>query len=228
VRSLPPRLCVSLLCVVAVSACGEDSEKRYAGLEVAQVKLEDGPGYRLRYLKPPWEGVADDPLVTGKQLEVPFGESSRCDRADAACLAVEPKSSAVLEIDRASVSNSPDVITYPKYRLEASVVRCAEGTLPSQDLCADHLAREDGAGRKAAGTDEVYSTEDGENDFGQHYRELLGRNVDSRRYRRIVYFATDDREVSVRVFLEANPSLAEDEVTRMVHAFEVLPADEEP
>jgi hypothetical protein len=192
---------------------------------VAQVSRSDGPGYRLRYLDPPWELIDDDPLATGKQLQVPFGASPDCAAKSAMCLAVEPKTSTVLEIDRPSpVPAGADVITYPKYRAEASVVRCPAGMLASTDVCADALANADATGRASAeGDDDVFSApEDGENDFDQHFRELNAQNRDSLRYRRIVYFATEDREVAVRLFLEANPSLKEEEVTRMIHAFEVV------
>jgi hypothetical protein len=214
-----------------VFGCGQDSEKRYAGLEVAQVSPAGAPGYRLRYLDPPWELVDDDPLATGKLSEVPFGASTNCGASSAECLAVEPKSSTVLEIDRPSpVAPDEDVITYPKYRAEASVVRCPPGSLASTDLCADSLAEADAAGRATEeGGDDVFAApEDGENDFGQHFRELNAKNRDSLRYRRIVYFATEDREIAVRLFLEANPSLKEKEVTRMIHAFEVVEQKEQP
>ena len=229
-RRLAPGLCVPLLCVVAVFGCGEDSEKRYAGLDVAQVSLEGGPGYRLRYLAPPWETVDDDPLATGKTSQVPFGASTNCSAQGAMCLAVVPKSSSVLEIDGSSVTDDPNVINYPKYRAEASVVVCPAGSLASQDLCADFLANADATGRNTEeGGDDVFAPpEDGENDFGQHFREVNARNLETFRYRRIVYFATSDREIAVRLFLEANPSLKEKEVTRMIQAFEVVEQEEQP
>jgi hypothetical protein len=213
-----------------VFGCGEDSEKRYAGLEVAQVSPEDGPGYRLRYLHPPWDGVPDDPLATDEVSAVPFGASSDCSAKSAMCLAVEPKTNTVLEIDRPAIMpDDPDTFTYPKYRAEASVVRCPAGTLASKDVCADYLANADATGRDTEVGDDVFSgPEDGENDFKQHFREFNAKNRESLRYRRIAYFATSDREIAVRLFLEANPSLKDEEVTRMIHAFEVVEPEEQP
>jgi hypothetical protein len=223
VRSLAHCLVVSLLGLVG-SSCGQDAEQRYAGLDVASVRPPDSPGYRVRYLSPPWERVSDDPLVTGKNLLVPFGESEVCGEGHDTCRMAEAKSGLVLEIDKQSPTQDNGVITYPKYRLEAALLRCAADELPAADECADHLAEQDVLGRKT-GDDLVIKQEDGENDSGQRFRNILTQSKSSYRYRRIVYFVTGERLLTLRLLFEANPSLAEPEVTRMVQAVQVLEAE---
>jgi hypothetical protein len=226
VRSLAHCLVVLLLGLLAC-ACGQDAEKRYAGLEVAQVRLPSGHGYRVRYLSPPWELSEDDPLATGKNLLVPFGTSAVCGAGNDGCRLAEAGSGVVLEIDKQSPTQENGTITYPKYRLEAAFLRCDAGELAAADPCAEHLAREDVLGRKdEAGDDLIIKQEDGANDWGQPFRDILTQSKESLRYRRIVYFTTSDRLLTLRLLFEANPSLAEREVTRMVQATQLF--DTEP
>jgi hypothetical protein len=227
VRSLAHCLVVSLVGLLA-SSCGQDAEKRYAGLEVARVQLPSGHGYRVRYLSPPWERLDDDPLVTGKNLLVPFGPSEICGGRNDTCRSAEAKSGVVMEIDKQSPTQDNGTITYPKYRLEAAFLRCDAGELPAADKCADHLAEQDVLGRRSTdGDDLIIKQEDGENDWGQPFRDILTQSQSSLRYRRIVYFATSDRLLALRLLFEANPSLAEREVTRMVQACQLFDAEPE-
>jgi hypothetical protein len=229
VRSLAHCGVVLLLGLLAC-ACGQDAEKRYAGLSVAQVQLPSGHGYRVRYLAPPWERISSDPLVTGKNLLVPFGSSEICGAGNDGCRMAVAGSGVVLEIDKQSPTLESGTITYPKYRLEAAFLRCDAAELPLADECADYLAREDVLGRRdaEAGDDLIIKQESGSNDWGQSFRDILTQSKESLRYRRIVYFVTSDRLLALRLLLEANPSLAEREVTRMVQAtqlFDTQPAE---
>jgi hypothetical protein len=225
VRQLSPRLCVFLL-GLALLSCGQDAEKRYAGLSTVSIALPSGgAGYLLRYLAPPWEGVDDDPQVTGMESKVPFGASQECTSSKAACLTIEAHSASVLEIERQSLVPEEDgTIVFPKYRLEAAFVRCTADMLAAKDECYAVLGRMDQVGRETDPNtdDRVFSGKSDKNDAGQPFYEFQSVTVLNQRYRRIAYFSTDDRLLAVRVFMEANPSLAEEEVTRMLHAFEIV------
>jgi hypothetical protein len=184
-----------------------------------------GAGYLLRYLAPPWEVVDDDPQVLGMETKVPFGASQECTSSKAACLGLEPHTASVLEIERQSLVPRDDgTIVFPKYRLEAAFVRCSADKLAASDQCYAFLGKADQVGRDTDPDtdDRVFSGKSAKNDAGQPYYEFQSVTLMNQRYRRIAYFATDDRLLAVRVFMEANPSLAEEEVTRMLHAFEIV------
>jgi hypothetical protein len=229
VARVAPRRALRLSLAGALAfACGQDAEKRYAGLEVISVQLPTGLGYRVRYLSPPWERVSSDPLSSGKNLRVPFGASAACIQGEESCRSAEPGSGTVLEVDRQSPTQGAGVLTYPKYRLEAAVLRCEPTELASTDECADVLAEQDVLGRRSEeGDDLVIRQEDGENDWGQRYRDILTQSRSTMRFRRIVYFAAPDRTRTVRLLFEANPSLAEVEVTRMVRACQLFEGEAE-
>jgi hypothetical protein len=197
--------------------CGGDAERRYAGLSRAEIEVEEG-GFRARYRSPPWYGVPDDPLATGATEGVPVGGEIR---------PVVPESALVLEVERESSIDVPMSLGYPKYHLEAALLRCTPDQVGDAASCAEALAEQDFAGRADSEEEEPESFEPqprtGKNDFGQQYWELMTRVSATYRHRRIQYYPTDDALVAVRVFVEANPALDDEETTRMLHAFEVLP-----
>lgn len=198
----------------ALLSCGTDAEQRYAGLSKHDVTSTE-VSYRVRYLAPPWEKLRDDPLVTGARKSVPLGEGLRD---------VVPGTGAVLYVPRTSNLSGPEELFFAKYRLEVAALRCADEELSAGSSCAQWLADTDYAGR--------ITREDGDffggapradsNDFDQPFYELMTRDAESSRYRRIAYFETSTAALSLRVYIEGNPDLSELEITNMLRAFEVL------
>jgi hypothetical protein len=219
-RHLPWLGMVALL--FAGSACGTDAEREYAGLSALRVE-PPAAGYVLRYLSPPWQLMKDDPLATGARKSVPIGGEN---------VPVVDDSAAVLEIERESNVEDDD-LSFPKYRLEAALVACdAEDPAPEDELpsCAERLAQRDYTARQSDGSFDRFGSEPrpGENDAEQQYFELMGQTTATRRFRRIVFFETAARdEIAAWLLIEANPDLAEPEITELIQAFEVLPGSED-
>jgi hypothetical protein len=202
------------LLALLLAGCGVDAERRYASLSSAQVEVESG-GFRARYLSPPWYSVPDDPLVAGERVQVPVGDTTRD---------IVPESALVLEIENQSALPDPMGLSYPKYRLEAALLHCTQDQIGAAESCAAALATQDLTGRSASEDTDFFGADPrpGKNDFGQAYWELLTRVPETGRYRRIQYLQTDDALTAARVFVEANPALDDEEMTRMLHAFELL------
>ena len=139
-----------------------------------------------------------------------------------------PQSSRVLEIDRTSQVDVEieGIITYPKYRLEVSVLRCDQlGVQVAQlDTCAKSLNRNDVNGRTGVELNTFFGQDGrtGMNEKGQPYYEFMTQVSETSRYRRVVYYETSQRLTAIRLGFEANPPLSELEVTQMINAFEVL------
>jgi hypothetical protein len=201
-----------------LAGCGTDAERRYAALSSLEVRVESG-GFRARYLSPPWYSVPDDPLVTGALEQVPVGDTT---------WPIVPESALVLEIERESSVSDPSHLSYPKYRLEAALLRCEEEQLEDAPSCAAALASQDLAGRTASEDTELFGTapHPGTNDFGQEFWELMTRVPETNRRRRIQYLQAEDELTALRLFVEANPELDEPEMTRMLSAFELLPGSD--
>jgi hypothetical protein len=186
---------------------------------VAELAPEDsstGVGYRLRYLAPPWERFRKDPLATD-------APGAGFIASEQGLTAFEKASVTVLEVERTSVSTGSNIISYPTYRLEVGFVRCAASMLGKKGVCSDLLAAAESL--KLDASDQVFFGAGGRvsaNDFDQRFVDVLTRNLETLRYRRLAYFDTVDPTLVVRLGLEANPSLNEREVTRMIEAFEVL------
>jgi hypothetical protein len=210
--------------------CGTDAEQQFAGMKQLSVQTADGLGYRLRYLDPPWKQVSNDPLLNAKSRgTVQFGAHDGEGDTAQPDLLPEPESARVLEIERATdgVNPAPDlIVTYPKYRLEAALLRCEALGIPvaTDETCAARLNRLDEAGREATERSGFFGAggREGVNAAGQRYHEFMTLVKDTGRYRRVVYFETPDRLVAARLGFEANPALSEREITQMVDAFEVL------
>ena len=220
----------TLACLVGLAAgCGQDADETYAGMSSLVVGQPDGIGYRLRYLDPPWENVHDDPLVRGlDHASVQFGLRDGVGTASMPDLAPSPQSSRVLEIERSArvEVTAAGVITYPKYRLEVSILRCDDlGIAVAQaDSCAKQLNTSDVNGRTGVELNTFFGPDGrtGTNVKGQPYYEFMTQVPDTTRYRRVVYYETSDQMTTIRLGFEANPALTEPEVTQMINAFEVL------
>jgi hypothetical protein len=217
-----------LACTVGLMGCGKDADETFAGMSSLVVGQPDGIGYRLRYLDPPWERVDDDPLVRGLAgTTVQFGALDK-QSAVLSDLVPSPRSSRVLEIDRSANVDVeiPGVITYPKYRLEVSILRCDQlGVQVAQmDSCAKTLNRNDVNGRTGVELNTFFGQDGrtGTNENGQPYYEFMSQDDKTLRYRRVVYYETAQPLTAIRLGFEANPPLSELEVTQMINAFEVL------
>jgi hypothetical protein len=217
----------TLLCLMSLG-CGTDAEREFAGTSSLIVGQPDGIGYRLRYLEPPWERASADPLEQGAaDARVQYGDLDGRSTGSLFDLTPSAGSARVLVIEKsAEVRATPaGVLTYPKYRLEVAVLRCAELGIQvaQQDSCAKHLNTSDATGR---GPSELplfgQDGRMGQNSRGQPYYEFMTQVNETQRYRRVVYFETGDRLTAIRLGFEANPPLSELEVTNMIDSFEVL------
>jgi hypothetical protein len=221
---------LALACLLGLAVgCGQNAEEKYAGLSTLVVGQPDGIGYRLRYLNPPWENVDDDPLVRGASgATLQFGLRDGVGAVALPDLTPSPQSSRVLEIERSAQTTIPidGIITYPKYRLEVSVLHCDELQIQvaQQDSCAKQLNVSDVNGRTGVELNSFFGQNGrpGKNELGQPYYEFMTRVRETSRYRRVVYYETSDRLTAIRLGFEANPALSELEVTQMIKAFEVL------
>jgi hypothetical protein len=209
-----------LVAAALTVSCGADAERRYADLSSATIALEP-QGYTLRYLRPPWKQLLDDPLVKGTRTTVQVGGSN---------LEIVPASATVLEVAKESSVADPEGLSMPKYRLEAVLLRCDEAQLEPSQNCAQALVAKDLAARTAEGDYDLFgaSPRQKENDFDQPVYEIMGQVAETRRYRRIAFFETDQRDMAARLFIEGNPNLGEREVTRLVNAFELTTSQGEP
>jgi hypothetical protein len=173
-------------------------------------------GYVVRYLAPPWQSVADDPLVRGARATVPIGGMGR---------AIVEESGVVLEIERVSSSDVVDPLAFPKYRLEAALVPCGDDEI-GELSCAEYLAELDYAARNDEGEFDLFGPgpRARRNDWNQRYYELMGQSETTGRFRRVVFFeAAEPERVAGWLQLEANPDLGEREINELVHAFQMLP-----
>ena len=132
-----------------------------------------------------------------------------------------PGTATVLEIDRESIIMANGNLA--KYRFEAALLEC-DLELAAGASCAEQIAVADNQARTARGEPSFYegSVKSGSNDFEQEYYELLTLSMESRRYKRIVFYDTPDPRRYLRVYIEANPRLDEAEVDRMVNAVEIF------
>ena len=203
------------LALLFAQACGEDSEKTYAGLSVAQASAPDGLSYRLRYLNPPWEKSDRDPLITGSDTGVELRGVK--DQPFIAGTAI------VLEVERESIVSGGG---RTKYHLEATLIAC-DLTLDAGESCAKAIAYADNDARVADGEPSFYegSVKERSNDFAQKYYELITRNMETQRYKRVAFYDTPDASRFLRVYIESNPRLDEDEVDRMLDAVELFEGD---
>ncbi|MFT3927575.1 MAG: hypothetical protein QM778_33895 [Myxococcales bacterium] len=220
-------LVLNLSCLAL--GCGRDADETYAGMSSLVVEQPDGIGYRLRYVDPPWQRVTTDPLERGQpDASVQFGRLDRVGAPALPDLVPSKLSSRVLEIHRTAQVDmaAPGVITYPKYRLEVSVLNCDElgVQVATQDSCAKKLNTSDSEGRTGAELNTFFGADgrEGKNDKGQPYYEFMTQVQETARYRRVVYYETSKRMTAIRLGFEANPPLSELEVTQMINAFEVL------
>lgn len=180
----------------------------------------DEQSYRLRY-PPPWKRQKDDPLEKGTRTQVQVGGKAR---------EFVPGSAAVLQIAKETSAPDPERISLPKYRLEAVLLRCTDAELEGAQNCAEALAKLDYTALGAEGDFELFGEKPraGQNDFEQPLYEMLGQLSETRRYRRVVFYESDDAALSVRLMIEGNPDLREREISRMVEAFELTTNAEEP
>jgi hypothetical protein len=219
-RSGASRGVLGVLSALLLAGCGADAERRYASLSSLEVQVEEG-GFRARYLSPPWYSVPSDPLVAGERAQVPIGDTTQD---------IVPESALVLEIENQSSLPDPMGLSYPKYRLEAALLHCTQDQIGEAESCAAALAAQDLTGRSASEDTDSFGADPrpGKNDFGQEYWELMTRVPETGRHRRIQYFQADDALTATRLFVEANPALDDQEMTRMLHAFELLPGSGSP
>jgi len=196
------------------TGCGEDSDQRYAGLEVATAISTDGLGYRVRFLSPPWDKSSLDPLVLGTRKGVELrGQQNQEFLAGTAT---------VLEIDRESIVVDTDQ-ALAKYRLEATLHDC-DVPLAAGESCAERIAVADEAARAERGEPSFY--DDGvktqTSDFEATFYEIITRDLEGRRSKRVAFFDTPNPGRFLRIYIEANPRLDEAEVTRMLKAVETF------
>jgi hypothetical protein len=193
-------------------ACGEDAEKRHAAYDVLRATADDGLGYRLRFLAPPWDPVSTDGLVTGQRKSI---------RLSSGEVTFETGTARVVEIERESIIQGSG--TLPKYRAEAAIAGCDLALAPGES-CAQRKAVAELAARQADGEMSLFSgVRSSENDFGQAYYELATlRTDDPRRYHRVAFFETPIPTRYALVRMEGTPRLDEKEVSLMLDAFEVF------
>jgi hypothetical protein len=180
-------------------------------------------------MNPPWENVADDPLVLGTGgATVQYGLLDGNGVGALPDLEPSPHGSRVLEVERTGQSAVPiqGIITYAKYRLEVSILRCdvLGIAVAQQDSCASTLNAADVNGRTGVELNTFFGQDGrtGKNERGQPYHEFMTQVPETSRYRRVVYYETKNRLVAIRLGFEANPPLSELEVSQMIEAFEVL------
>jgi len=214
--AFPASLLAASLALITPAGCGTDSNRTYAGLSSARIELDEG-GYVLRYLAPPWEKVNDDPLTSGRRKSSPIGGESTPILAD---------SGVALEIERVSNSDVVNSLTFPKYRLETALVPCAQEDVGDLS-CAEYLAGLDYEARQADGSFDRFGSAPRvrKNHWDQQYYELMGQIEATGRFRRVIFFEGVDAPETLAgwMLIEANPDLAEREVTELVRAFEMLP-----
>lgn len=196
-----------------LAGCGADAEERYAGLDVIELTDTSVP-YRLRYLSPPWKRVKDDPLATGARKSVQVAGGLRD---------VVQGTALVLAIDRES-SIEEVGLTYAKYVMEVAAISCAASELTQDETCAQFLAAGDYAARASREESGFFGEEAqaGSNDVGQAYYELMTRDRALSRYKRVAFFETADRLTTLRLYIEANPGLADPLTTRMIKTVTLL------
>jgi hypothetical protein len=204
----------STVCLLGLlAACGADAEARYAGLSTAEIRTPELT-YKIRYLSPPWKRFKDA-LTTGARKSVPVGGELRD---------IVPDTGLVLAIER-ETSFDEVGLTYAKYVMEIAAVRCSTSELTNEDTCARYLAAIDYTARAESGEDSgFFGPEElpGSNDVGQQYYELMTRDPETFRYRRVAFFETADRLLTVRLYIEANPGLADPETSRMIQTLEIV------
>lgn len=197
------------------TGCGEDAQGDYAGLEVATKRTPDGLGYRVRYASPPWDESSNDPLALGVETTVELLGNNAHPYIKGTSL--------VLEIERQSIVQQAGT-TLAKYRFEAMLIECDVLMSPGE-TCAEHIAKAENKARTKKGETSWLSDHQvraATNDFKQPYFELITKNVETRRYKRIAFFETPDPDRYLRVYIEANPTLEDTEVTRMLNAIETF------
>jgi hypothetical protein len=207
-----PLLC--LLACIASAACGTDAERPYAGLsEVERSAL--GVGYTLRYLAPPWKLRNGDPLVLGTRTGVSVGGRTR---------SVVKEGASVLEIGTTTVAQVPGE-NYPKYRLEAAIVRCDDNEL-GDTTCAPVLADAELAARADATSRPL-------SESGSPHYDVLAKAADGQRNVRVAFydFGTSAPDLALWVYIESYPSLGEraiDDMLADITLNDGNPASEEP
>jgi hypothetical protein len=192
-----PLLC--LLACIASAGCGTDAERRYAGLsEVERSAL--GVGYTLRYLAPPWKRRDGDPLVLGSRTGVSVGGRTR---------RVVKEGVSVLEIGTTTVAQVPGE-NYPKYRLEAAIVRCDDDEL-GDTPCAPVLRLAEFEARAGATSPPV-------SESGTTHYDVLAKADDGQRNVRVAFydFGNGAPDVALWVYIESYPSLSERDIDDML------------
>jgi hypothetical protein len=138
------------------------------------------------------------------------------------------ESGVVLEIDRESSVDDIEGLSFPKYRLDAALVECAESETDGLS-CAEYLAGLDYEARQSEGKFDLLGTEwrQRKNDAGQKYYELMGQVDATGRFRRVIFFESEDtaERIAAWIMIEANPNLGEREINELVEAVEMLPSD---
>jgi hypothetical protein len=131
-------------------SCGESARQPFAGMAVLTVSLPDGSGYRIRYLDPPWERIEGDALARGEALLQWGGADSEGDTRLPDLRPIEG-SVRILEIERSGrrAGSVDGIAVYPKYRLEAALLRCdvLDIAVPRSESCARVISRADEANR---------------------------------------------------------------------------------
>jgi hypothetical protein len=142
--------------------------------------------------------------------------------------AIIAESGLVLEIDRESSVDDVEGLSFPKYRLDAALVQCAQEDTDNLS-CAEYLAGLDYEARQSEGKFDRFGTQprQRENDAGQKYYELMGQVDATGRFRRVIFFESEDvpERIATWMLIEANPDLGEREINELVEAVETLPSD---
>jgi len=193
-----------LAMIGAATGCGTDAQRRYAGLsELAR----DGAGlrYTLRYQAPPWKRRDTDPLALGTQARVAIGGSTR---------AYVPGSGSVLEIGTSTVAVVPGE-NFPKYRIEAALVRCDPTELAGVAHCAQALQTAELRARGSAATSREHD------DAELPHHDVVARDAADLRNIRVAFFEAPVTNTALWVYMEAYPSLTEREVEDMLGAISI-------
>ena len=237
------------IATLAAVGCGEDATADYAGLEEVEVVDEDnGVGYRVRYLSPPWE-LAEAGGSGFNQDCVALSQVFRLRTPDAFPPATPRRDYCTsLGIGREGSGGTDEAFALNKYYMEVSIEPCSDvfsGTTYGDDLscladadatatCAEVAARceaelllsNNDSSAGFPGSDPM-GVRANTNDVGGDYWEYATINIsEATRYRRGAMYDTGTGRDGhfVRVFMSSFPKLDATEVSRMfdtVHALTV-------
>jgi hypothetical protein len=133
-----------------------------------------------------------------------------------------PGAVSVLEVGSTTIAFVPGV-NFPKYRLEAGLVRCTAAEIADATPCAQVLFD---AELVARGEDAREIRADA---ASPAHWDVLSMDVPNRRHVRVAFFETPEADVALWIHIDAYPALDEPELADMLAQVSITPSiDEEP